>query len=440
MSSPRWTDADFRSNPVYATRPPRNLLSWMFIVAGLSLIAAFIAWAHSSEVEEVTRGQGRIVPSSRIQIVQSLEGGIVAAIHVSEGQRVEKGQLLVNIDDTMFSASLEEVNAQKASLGGKIARLEAELAGKSTIVFPEGFVENFPEIVASERKLFTARRSTLNNKIRTMRAQREQRRQEYEELLATERRLETEIGHSRDELAVNQRVSDLVPEAEMIQLRKQISGLEGERDIARSSQRRAQASIQEAESMINQARSEFREAAQSELTETRGTLSVIEASSKSAGDRVERAGLRSPVDGIVNALHVTTLGGVVRPGDDMVEIVPFGDTLQIEARIRPKDIAFLSTQQKARVTITAYDYSIYGGLEGYVERIGADSLMDEITGENYFPIDILADASNFKKDNEALPITPGMVASVDIITGEKTILQYLMKPVNKARYEGLRER
>jgi len=155
---------------------------------------------------------------------------------------------------------------------------------------------------------------------------------------------------------------------------------------------------------------------------------------------VERADVRSPVDGVINEIHVNTLGGVVQPGKDLVEIVPVGEKLLVEARIRPQDIAFLSTNQLARVKITAYDYSIYGGLDGSVVRIGADSVTDEVTGETYFPIDIRADASEFKKDNEKLPVTPGMVASVDIITGHKSVLQYLMKPVNKARYEGLRER
>lgn len=440
MSSTSWNKADFLSDPLYTQKPPRNWLSWVFILASFVFLTVFFIWADASEVEEVTRGQGRIVPSSSIQVVQSLEGGIVDTIHISEGERVKKGQLLLNIDDTLFSASLEEVNAQAAALQGKISRLEAELAGRSRINFLNDFELSHPNIVSSEKKLFTVRRSSLSNEMNTLRARRDQRKQEYEELLNTQTRLEGEILLAEEEQQINQRVSDLIPEADKLELRKEISRLEGEVNVALTSQKRAQAAIREAESLINQARSTFREESQSQLTEARAELSVFTASTKSADDRVQRAGLKSPVDGIINALHVNTVGGVVRPGDSLVEIVPFGDTLQIEARIRPKDIAFLSPNQKARVTITAYDYSIYGGLQGYVERIGADSLTDEITGESYFPIDILADAANFKKDNETLPISPGMVASVDIITGKKTILQYLLKPVNKARYEGLRER
>jgi len=198
--------------------------------------------------------------------------------------------------------------------------------------------------------------------------------------------------------------------------------------------------VREAEGLLSTERSTFRQEAQAELTEARADLNVLLAGSKAAGDRVERAGVRSPVDGVINEIHVNTLGGVIQPGKDLVEIVPFGENLLVEARIRPQDIAFLSTSQKARVKITAYDYSIYGGLNGFVERIGADSITDEVTGETYFPIDVRADAANFKKDNQNLPVTPGMVASVDIITGQKSVLQYLLKPVNKARYEGLRER
>lgn len=440
MTPETWTKADFQQNSLYEEKPPGGALGWIFILASFAFLFAFFAWAGASEIEEVTRGEGRIVPSSHIQVVQSLEGGIVDKIHIIEGQKVEKGQLLLSIDDTLFSASLEEVNAQTAALQGKIARLESELASKSRVDFPAGFETAYSDIVYSEKKLFAARQSSLANELRTLRARRDQRREEYEELKDAENRLLDELALAREEKALNEKVSDLIPESEHLKMRKEISRLEGEINAAKTGQKRAQAAIREAESQINQARSEFKEQAQAELTQAQGELSVFTASTKSADDRVQRADLRSPVNGVVNALHVNTLGGVVRPGDSLVEIVPFDDTLQIEARISPKDIAFLSTQQRARVTITAYDYSIYGGLEGYVERIGADSLTDDVTGETYFPIDILADAANFQKDNQTLPISPGMVASVDIITGKKTILQYLLKPVNKARYEGLRER
>jgi len=440
MTQNRWTDTDFNSREIYAVRPPKNRLSTIFILASIALLATFLIWARGAEIEEVTRGEGKIVPSARIQIVQSLEGGILGAIHVSEGQEVKAGQLLLNIDDTMFSASLEEVDAQRQALLGKIARLETELSGAGQIKYPEGFDENSPTIMASENKLFQARRTSLNNEVRVLRSRREQRNQEYKELVSTNRRLSDELDLARQELSLKEQVADLVPEAELLAMRRDVSRINGEINVNKNSQSRARAAINEADSLIVQARSNYREESQAALTDAEAQLSVIMASSKSAGDRVDRAGLKSPVDGIINALHVNTLGGVIKPGSDLVEIVPYGETLQIEAKIRPKDIAFLSPKQKARVTITAYDYSIYGGLEGYVERIGADSLTDEITGETYFPIDILADAANFKKDNETLPISPGMVASVDIITGKKTILQYLLKPINKARYEGLKER
>ncbi len=424
----------------FSKEPPKGSLSWIFTLASLGLLVGFVVWASIAEVEEVTRGDGRIVPSSRIQIVQSLEGGLLSELLVEEGQRVNEGQLLLQIDDTQFAASAEEVNAKQAALVGKISRLEAEMAEKNKIVFPAGFEQTHSDIAASESQLFWARRNSVSGEINTLRARAEQGRQERAELQATERQIINELSLIDDEISLNAKVADIVPEAERLRLRKEREILRGELEVSRSGQSRANAAISETQSQIRQVRSAFRAEAQAMLTDSQGELSVINASFKSADDRLVRSGLRSPVNGIVNAIYVTTTGGVISPGEPLVEIVPEGDKLQIEARIRPQDIAFLTPNQQARVTITAYDYSIYGGLDGHVQRIGADSLTDEVTGEAYFPIDIIADAASFKKDNETLPISPGMVASVDIITGEKTVLEYLLKPVKKAKFEALKER
>lgn len=435
-----WEKDDFQSDIIYSAKPVMGIWTWLFIGLVILFLLSALLWAKNSELEELTRGEGRIVPYGKVQIVQSLEGGIVESIHVAVGEQVEQGQLLLNIDDTNFSASVEEIDARQKALAGKIARLRAELAGRNNIDFPEGLTSEAPEVVTSEERLFRIRRSTLFNEINVLNARREQREIELQELVSTARNLNRDLQLARDELRLNEAASDLVPESEMIKLRREISRLTGELDINQSNQLRAEAAIRESSSLISKERTAFREEAQTELTQSEADLSVILAGSRAADDRVERAGLRAPVDGIVNAIHVNTLGGVVQPGSDLIEIIPYSGTIQIEAKISPKDIGFLSLNQPAKVKITAYDYSIYGGLDGYVERIGADSLTDEITGETYFPIDIVADASNFKNGDEALSVTPGMVASVDIITGNKSILKYLFKPINKARYEALRER
>lgn len=435
-----WEKEDFRTEVLYSSRPQVGKMSWIFILAVLAFFAAAIIWAKNSELEEVTRGEGRIVPSGKIQVVQSLEGGIVKDIHVSVGERVSQGQLLLNIDDTDFSASVGEIEAREKALNGKIARLEAEYAGRSSIEFSDELREQAPNVVASETRLFSLRRSSLFNEINVLQARKVQREQEYQELLSSQRQLRDELQLVKEEQRLNQNISDLVPESELLRLRREVTRITGELNGIESSLGRVQATIREASSLISKERSAFKEAAQAELTQAQADLSVIMAGSEAADNRVDRAGLKSPVDGIINTIHVNTLGGVVQPGSNLVEIVPFSGTIQIEAKIRPQDIAFLSPNQLARVKITAYDYSIYGGLEGHVERIGADSLTDEVTGETYFPIDILADASEFKDGDQPLSVTPGMVASVDIITGKKSILQYILKPINKARYEGLRER
>lgn len=440
MSRAAWHKTDLSDDLLMERDARRSLWSWIFLITTIVMFIAAIFWAKHADLEEVTRGQGRIIPSGKIQLVQSLEGGIVETIHVSVGERVKAGQLLLRIDDTTFSASLGELDARKYALNGKIARLEAELAGRGRITFTEDLKINAPDVIASENQLFSMRRSNVANNLGVLGSRKEQKQQELAELRSNIQRMRQELTIAKEDLAINENVSDLVPQSEILKLRKEVSRLTGELDVTTSSIMRAEAGVREAEGMRSTERSNFRQEAQAELTEARADLSVLLAGSKAAGDRVDRADIRSPVDGIINEIHVNTLGGVVQAGRDLVEIVPFGGDLLVEARIRPQDIAFLSPQQLARVKITAYDFSIYGGLEGHVERIGADSLTDELTGETYFPIDIRADAANFKKDDKSLPITPGMVASVDIITGHKSVLQYLMKPVNKARYEGLRER
>ena len=440
MSRRSWINEDFNDDLLLDRDAKRSKWSWVFLLFALALFICAIVWAKYAELEEVTRGEGRIIPSGKIQIVQSLEGGIVESINVAVGERVSEGQLLIKIDDTSVAASLGELDARKNALNGKIARLEAEMAGASRVSYSDELKADAPGVIASENRLFSLRRSNYGNNVNVLRSRKDQREQEISELRTNITNLENQLQIARDDLALNEKISDIVPQSELLKLRREVSRLSGEIDVARSGIIRAQSAVREAGGLLNAERSTFRQEAQAELTEARADLNVLLAGSKAAGDRVERAGVRSPVDGIINEIHVNTLGGVIQPGKDLVEIVPFGENLLVEARIRPQDIAFLSTSQKARVKITAYDYSIYGGLNGYVERIGADSITDEVTGETYFPIDVRADAASFKKDNENLPVTPGMVASVDIITGQKSVLQYLLKPVNKARYEGLRER
>jgi len=435
-----WSKDDFESEILYSSQPKMGLWSWIFLMAVLAFFICAIFWAKQSELEEVTRGEGRVVPFGKIQIVQSLEGGIVDAIHVSVGDRVEKGQLLLNIDDTSFTASVGEIDARQKALTGKIARLKAEFEGRSQISFPETLRETSPGIIASETRLFRLRRNSLYDELGVLRARKEQREQEYAELRSAEGNISQGLGLAQDEFQLNQRASDLVPESEMIRMRRETSRLEGELSANKTNQVRAEAAVREAKGLIAKEQTAYREKAQAELTEAQADLSVILAGSQAADDRVDRAGLKAPVDGIINTIHVNTLGGVVQPGSDLIEIVPYSGTIQIEARIKPQDIAFLSPNQLARVKITAYDYSIYGGLEGFVERIGADSLTDEVSGEAYFPIDIVADARDFKDEDKLLSVSPGMVASVDIVTGKKSILQYILKPINKARYEALRER
>ncbi len=435
-----WDTSAFIYDPRMDQNGIRRVYFWVFLILSLLLFSTAIAWAARADLDEVTRGQGRVIPSGKIQVVQSLEGGIIEEIPVSVGQLVSKGDILLKIDDTGFAADLGELEARKYGLDGKIARLNAEITGRGSISFAEDIMANAPGIVSSEQALFRSRRTMLENSLRVLRSRKEQRRQERSELEGKVNRLKNELDIARQNLDMNLGVQDIIPRSEILNLRKEVSTLEGEISTTRSGILRADAAINEADQLIASERSNFREQAQSELTDARSELNILDAGTQAADDRVDRAELRAPVDGIINEIHVNTVGGVVQPGKDLIEIVPASDNLLIEARIRPKDIAFLTPNQQARVSITAYDFSIYGSLDGVVERIGADSLTDEQSGETYFPIDIRTEIAKFEKDGKTLPVVPGMVASVDIITGRKTVLQYLLKPVNKAKYEGLRER
>ena len=440
MSRLSWHKSDLSDDLLMAPHRTNNVWTWLFLISSIIFFVLAILWAANAHLDEVTRGQGRIIPSGKVQIIQSLEGGLIKDINVKVGDRVKEGQLLLRIDDTNFASSLGELQARQYGLMGKVARLEAEIARRGSIAFPEDLKNNAQDVITSERKLFRSRRSKMSDGMGIMSSRKEQRQQELMELRSQESNLAEELALAEEDLAMNEKVSDIIPQSDLLKLRKEVSRLSGELRTTKSSLLKAEAAVREAQGMRNSEWSSFRQDAQAELTEAESELNVLLASSRAADDRVNRADMRSPVDGIVNAMHVNTLGGVVQPGSDLLEIVPFGDNLLIEARIRPQDIAFLTPQQHAKVKITAYDYSIYGGVEGIVERIGADSLTDEITGETYFPIDIRTYSTLFGKTGEPLPVTPGMVASVDIITGRKTVLQYLLKPINKAMSEGLRER
>ncbi|WP_420332728.1 HlyD family type I secretion periplasmic adaptor subunit [Roseibium sp.] len=437
MSSGDWNYAnDIRD--VIQTKPPRYTTNVIRI--GLVLIVVALAWAYFATLEEVTRGDGRVVPSRQIQVVQAPEPGIVEKIFVREGDVVEQGQPLIEIDDTNFSSQLGEVRQRRWALMARVARLDSE-AEEKPLAFSQELAAKAPRLIAEEENVYRDKKARLENELRVLQNQASQREQEYQELLAKQDKLESVIEIMKREVEIKQNLYErrVLPEIEFLQLQRQLTESEGELAITKASVQRALAAKEEARERSGSAVATFVSEASQQLAESRGELAIIEETLRGAADKVRRTELVSPVKGIINKLNITTIGAVVQPAADLVEIVPLEDTLLIEAQIRPKDVAFLHPGQKAQVKITAYDFSVYGGLEGSLERISADTTEDE-EGNRFFRVMIRTDKNYLGSDTEPLPIIPGMVASIDILTGEKTVLDYILKPIKKVRDEALRER
>ncbi|HZP69313.1 MAG TPA: HlyD family type I secretion periplasmic adaptor subunit [Pseudolabrys sp.] len=398
-------------------RTPRT--SRALLLSVIAMMAAGLTWAHFAVLDEVKRGNGRVVPSRQTQVLQSLEGGIVREILAQEGAIVKQGEVLMKLDDTRFAAELGEVRERRAASAARVARLEAEVQNRSELGFSEELAQLAPQAVETERNVFDARQKKLRNDIDVL-------TQQEMSLVETLRLLNRQV-----ELTHRLYVQKIVPEIEMLQLEQKAAEMKGQ--------------LAEVKPRIDNIKAAFRSQAEEDLAKSRGDLAVLDQTIKSAQDRVRRAELRSPVNGIVNRLNVTTVGAVVPPGGILMDIVPLDDTLLVEGRIRPQDIAFIRPQQDAIVKLTAYDSSVFGSLEGKVERISADTIADERPdrgekGETFYRVMIRTEKNHLGTDEHPLPIIPGMVASVEILTGKKTVLDYMLRPARMLRDEALRER
>lgn len=401
-------------------------------------VAVFLIWAAIAQLDEVTRGDGKVIPSRQLQVLQSIDGGLVSEILVHEGDVVQPDQLLIKIDETRFVSSVKENRAQYLGLVAKAARLKA-LSDNKPFVPPADVMKEDPSIVEQERLLYEAKRNEMSASISIARQQLAQRQQELNEAQA--RRSQASQGYdlTAKELSVTRPLisSGAVSEVELLRLERDVSRYRGERDQATAQITRTQAAINEAQRKIEEVELTFRNDAGRELSETMAKLNSLAEGSIALSDRVKQSSIRSPVKGTVKRLLVNTVGGVVQPGKDMIEIVPLEDALLLEARVQPRDIAFLRPGQPAMVKFTAYDFSVYGGLEGTLEHIGADTVMDD-KGNAYYIVRVRTTQPGFGAGN--LPIIPGMVAEVDILTGKKSVLAYLLKPVLRAKSVALTER
>lgn len=411
-----------------------RILLWLSLLS----IIGLLTWATFAEIDEVVRGEGKVVPSRQVQVVQSLDGGIVEDILVRPGEHVEPGQALLRIDPTRYSSSLGENRAEWLALTAKAARLEA-LATSQPFEAPEVILKEAPQLIDLERRIWETKTKELNATVNIAREQLNQRGQELREIRGNREQAKTSCELTSRELQVTRPLlkSGAVSEVDLLRLQRDVARYCGEQKAAEAQIERIHAAIAEATSKVEEAELNIRNQARNELSDTRSKLSTLGESRLALVDRVKLAEIRSPVRGTVKSLMNNTMGGVVQPGKDILEIVPTDDTLLLEVRIQPRDIGFLHTGENAQVKFTAYDFAIYGGLEGHIEQIGADTIVDE--KGNAFYIVKVRTGRNYVGDT-ANSIIPGMVAEVHILTGKRTIMQYLLKPILRAKANSLIER
>jgi adhesin transport system membrane fusion protein len=408
-----------------ATRKHREPLTGarLIIVSVAVGFALFLLWAALAKVDEVTAGQGKVIPSSKVQLIQASEPATVAELLVRSGQRVKRGQLLARLDNPQS----RQIQAETEALEARSARLQAEGLGAAGATL-EG----------EEATLSSVRRQALSSRVAALRASAEQRRREAAEAAATINSLSRSLVLAQDNVNRLEPLAarNIVPQTELSNAQREVVDLQGRIAAAREQQGRAMAAVAEANSQANEASFSFRQEALNERSQVEQKLAVNQESLRGA----RGFELRSPVDGVVNDVQVTTIGGFVQPGEKVMEVVPMGDKLLVETRVKPSDIAFIKVGDKALVKVTAYDFSTYGGLDGNVVRVSADSIYDEVEREAYFIVIVETDRAYLEKAGRRLPITPGMMTDTQIITGRKSVLSYLLKPVLKARSDALRER
>lgn len=406
----------------------------LIAISAIALLLMVI-WASLAQVDEVTRGQGRVIPSSRAQLVQPAEPSVIADILVRSGERVEEGQVLVRLDDSLAASELGELEAENARLAVRAQRLEGEALG-STLGCEPG------SVCADEQRLQQARLATARSRESALAAAVEQRRRDLREAQATASSLEQSVQLAQEQVNMLQPLAaqGIVPQTELLTAQRELVSERGRLAAARQAAARATASISEAQADLQAARLDFRQQALDEQSEVETRIAVNEESIRGASARQARNELRSPTTGIINNLQVTTEGGFVNAGETIMQVVPVGDRLLIEARISPRDIGFVAVGDPTNVKITAYDFATYGGLAGRVVEVSADSIYDEVEREAYYRVLVETQRSFVQRNGQRFEIVPGMITDVEIITGAKSILAYLFKPVTRALDTALSER
>ncbi len=434
-------DLHFMSEVDAAIHRKGSSIAFVLTLVIALLMVTFVVWAHFTVLDEVTRGMGSVIPSQKVQMIQNLEGGILQEISVEENQIVNKGDILIRIDNALAASQYRDAFTKAAEHEAAILRLNAEIAGKSKLVFPETFKGADLQVMRDQQAIFRARNELLQAELNVLRSQHSQKQQEIAEMKSRKAQLEEGIGLAKQQRDIAKPLVDqgVYARVDYLALERDISSLQGDIDALRLAIPRIRQAANEASRRIEQRRAEVKTQALDEMNSRRGELKSLQQIMSAGEDRVTRTDVRSPVRGTIKQINLNTIGGVVRPGESILEIVPLDDTLLIEARIRPADIAFLHPGQKAMIKITAYDFAIFGGLDGILEAISADTIEDD-DGESFYKVKLRTQKNAIAYRGEELPIMPGMTASIDILTGKKSVLAYLLKPILRAKQNALRER
>ena len=406
----------------------------------LTLIASLLYWANLTELDNVTRGQGKVISSMQNQMVQASEGGVLKASYVKEGQQVSVGELLFEIDPIEAKASFEQARQRLASLEIQEIRLAAEITGDS-LNFSSELLSVAPTVVATEKALFSSRRADLAAKQSVLQQQLNQRNQQIQEINVSIENADDTLKLVQEQIAIIAPLVDngLSPETDLIALKRQAKEFEGQRDGARASLERIQSSISEVQEQMLAGTQSYITQSQSELSKIISQIAEVESRLPALEQRVYRTQVKSPVEGIINQLNFRTIGGFITPGDIIAEVVPTGDDLVVEGKIDPKDIAYISPGQNVRISLTAYDASRYGTIDGKVIKVSPDAVQDRSSGLSYYNVDVSIDGSLFEDDGSAVEVFPGMVASLDVLAGKRTVLEYIWQPMAKIKERAFKD-
>ena len=433
--------AQARASAFFEADDELPLSKHLLLVSIFSFFILFIVWANFAELDEVTRGQGKIIPSSDVQALQSLDPGIIDEFLVKEGDAVKQGQVLVRLRNIEAASDLGANRARYLGLLAAITRLQAEAEGKDTVVFPDEVIKGSSNSVTEEMNAFKADKLQLQGQVNVLQQQLTQKGQEVDEI-------NTKIGDLRGVISLLRQEMDMIkplvergsaPKLELLQRQRDMKEKTTELNGLMASLPRAKSAVEEAKARIEEAHKTARAQAQSALADKLTQMNEIRERLTALKERKTRKEIRSPVDGTIQEISVKTVGGVVRAGEDIIKIVPKDDQLIVEARVKPRDRAFIYPGQQAVIKVSAYDFSIYGGLKAELLDISADTIKDE-KGQIFYRVRLRTFDKVLKHKGEDLPIIPGMVATVDILTGKKTVMEYLLKPIIKTLNNAMNER